>query len=158
MATNEELQVIKERTEKATDGQWDVPALVKEIERLQFQYEDVEKLTNYVVEARDELYESKEYEQYFECYDMICSPENVVQGMTDEIKRLRKALQADITKKDLIFAEEENERLRVALRFYAAQGTYEPVYFECLKGTEKKIVPIERDNGETARHALQDHK
>lgn len=40
----------------------------------------------------------------------------------------------------------------------AAQGTYEPVYFECLKGTEKKIVPIERDNGETARHALQDHK
>lgn len=149
------IEVSKEDAEFTAHARQDVPALIAEVERLQMLYSDEEELMTYIAEARNELYGSKEYERYFEYCSMITGPEFVVQGMVAEIKKLREALQANATKKDLMFAEEENERLREALRFYAAQGTYEPVYFEDLKGNLKGVRPIVKDSGDTAREALQ---
>lgn len=54
----------------------------------------------------------------------------------------------------LLKVEEENQRLREALEFYADSVTYEPVS-AYIKGEKTECYPIDGDEGEIARKALE---
>lgn len=143
--TSEELQAIKERVANATPGEWIIDN----------SSDDRPYITDIWFDGEENGHvEIHRYGAAAESYDaeFIAHARQDVPKLIAEVERLRDEYEAteDLfhrTDEALGYEQEENKQLREALQFYAAQGTYEPVYFEDLN-------PIVEDRGDIARQAL----